>query len=76
MKTMIATVMVLAVCGLAGGVSPRSRVRIGVDGGYSDIVVKISPQTPFKHCRTIISNLQVYYRWLFYYDYLKTSRVI
>ena len=66
MKTIIATAMVLAVCGLAGGVSPRSRVRIGVDGGYSDIVVKISPHTPFKHCRTIISNLQVCFIWLFY----------
>ena len=39
--------------------SGLTRAKIGVDGGYSGIVIKISPNTPELHCRRIISNLQV-----------------
>ena len=36
-----------------------SRLRIGADGGYSDVLVKISANTDQKYCRRILSNLQV-----------------
>ena len=40
-------------------VAAGSRLRIGADGGYSDVLVKISANTDQKYCRRILSNLQV-----------------
>ncbi len=55
------TVVVLAAL-LAVGVHGRrmaSRVRIGMDGGYSDILVQVSEDLPRQSCRNIISGLKV-----------------
>ena len=36
-----------------------SRIRVGKDGGYSNIVIKISQDMESTRCRDIISNIQV-----------------
>ena len=37
-----------------------SRIRVGKDGGYSNIVIKISQDMESTRCRDIISNIQVF----------------
>ena len=52
-------VLMLLVCSLCKVTAAGSRLRIGADGGYSDVLVKISANTDQKYCRRILSNLQV-----------------
>ena len=40
-------------------VTAADRIRVGVDGGYSNIVIRISSEVESSDCRQIISNLQV-----------------
>jgi hypothetical protein len=44
---------------VADGRRMASRVRIGMDGGYSDILVEVSEHLPRTSCRTILANLKV-----------------
>jgi hypothetical protein len=44
---------------VADGRRMASRVRIGMDGGYSDILVEVSQHLPRTSCRTILANLKV-----------------
>ncbi len=44
---------------VADGRRMASRVRIGMDGGYSDILVEVSDDLPKTSCRTILANLKV-----------------
>lgn len=55
-KTVLGLTLVLGALSVVGA---GSRVRIGVDGGYSDILIKVAKNTDQKYCRRIISNLQV-----------------
>ena len=52
-------VLMLLVSSLCKVTAAGSRLRIGADGGYSDVLVKISANTDQKYCRRILSNLQV-----------------
>ena len=56
--------LLLAALVAASAVEARrtaSRVRIGMDGGYSDILVELGEDLPRGHCHTILANLKVYF---------------
>jgi hypothetical protein len=57
-RALLASLLLAAVVAV-GGRRTASRVRIGMDGGYSDILVQVSEDLPRASCRTIISNLKV-----------------
>ena len=44
---------------VAAGRRTASRVRIGMDGGYSDVVVQVSEDLPRADCRNILASLKV-----------------
>jgi hypothetical protein len=49
---------------LASGRRMASRVRIGMDGGYSDILVHVSEDLPRTDCKRILAGLKVILRIL------------
>ncbi len=67
---------------VADGRRTTSRVRIGMDGGYSDILVEVSEHLPRTSCRTILANLKVrVYRlhlppWICIWSYIVNSQII
>jgi hypothetical protein len=54
---------------VADGRRTASRVRIGMDGGYSDILVEVSQHLPKTSCRTILANLKVRVPFIFMYHH-------
>ena len=50
---------ILLCCTVLDVSQSASRIRVGKDGGYSNIVIKISQHIKSTHCRDIIQNLQV-----------------
>ena len=41
------------------GASPADGLTIGLDGGYSNVVVKIGKEVPQSDCPKILNNLKV-----------------
>ncbi len=55
---------------VADGRRMTSRVRIGMDGGYSDILVEVSQDLPKSSCRTILANLKVRTIYTYHHEYI------